>query len=384
VSVNQRLGAEQLHDEQPYDSILLVSFGGPEGPDDVLPFMENVTRGRGIPRERLVEVSAHYQMFGGISPINEQNRQLKRAIEVELQLHGHDLPVYWGNRNWDPYLASALETMRADGKKRALAFVTSAFSSYSGCRQYREDIAKAQREVGDEAPLIDKLRVFYNHPGFIEPMIDHAITAIEALQQRGNTPTHLAFTAHSIPMSMAVSSDYVVQLREAARLVAAGASQRAGLELPWELVYQSRSGGPAMPWLEPDICDHLETLHTNGASGVVMIPIGFISDHMEVLYDLDTQALAKAAELQLAVARAKTVGTDSRFVSMIRELIEERIAIASGFAPSRLCVGDRRANHDVCPQDCCPAPQRPVANSSAQRPGRAEGDGLPSGAAGVH
>ena len=365
-----------MSNAQPYDAIFFVSFGGPEGPNDVVPFMENVTRGRGIPRERLVEVSAHYHLFGGVSPINRQNRALIAALEVELQAHNLDLPVYWGNRNWTPYLTDAIEAMRADGMKRVLAFVTSAFSSYSGCRQYREGIEAARETIGEGSPIVDKIRVFYNHPGFIDPMVDNTIHAIEAIQRRGIARPEIVFTAHSVPMSMAVSSDYVVQLRETARLIEKAVTARTGEALSADLVYQSRSGAPGMPWLEPDICDHLEARHVAGTLGVVVVPIGFISDHMEVVYDLDAQANAKAEELGLAIERAATVGTDPRFVTMIRMLIEERIESENGLEPIRVCMGNRPANHDVCPGDCCPAPQRPVPGATG-RPG----DGIPTGGA---
>ena len=374
-----------MSSELPYDAILFVSFGGPEGPDDVVPFMENVTRGRGIPRERLIEVSAHYSLFGGVSPLNAQNRELIAALGIELKLHGIDLPIYWGNRNWAPYLAEAVESMRADGVSRALAFVTSAFSSYSGCRQYRENIEEASSIVGEEAPVIDKIRVFYNHPGFVEPMIDNTLAAIAAISARGVSRPELAFTAHSIPMASAVSSDYVVQLRESCRIVAEAVSGHVGTACPWELVFQSRSGTPGIPWLEPDICDHLRARYGEGTEGVVIVPIGFISDHMEVVYDLDTQAKAVAEELGLPVERAATVGVDPRFVAMVRALIEERIAVAAGIDPGRACVGTRPPNHDVCPLDCCPAPRRPPGGPSVPKtatrsdPGVPDPDGMPSG-----
>jgi protoporphyrin/coproporphyrin ferrochelatase len=378
-------------DEQPgvnpsaYDAVVLVSFGGPEGPDDVLPFMQNVTRGRGIPAERLVQVSQHYNLFGGVSPINGQNRQLIAALETEFALHAIDLPIYWGNRNWTPYLADTMAHMKDDGVGRALAFVTSAYSSYSGCRQYREDIIAARETVGEDAPVVDKIRVFYNHPGFIEPMVDGVLAALSKLYVDGTSATHLAFTAHSIPMANAESSDYVVQLRNAAQLVAEAVFERTAEVLPWDLVFQSRSGAPGQPWLEPDICDHLATLHEAGAGGVLMVPIGFISDHMEVVYDLDTQAREKAVELGLPLARSATVGTDPRFVRMIRLLVQERIALAAGLEPDRLCVGERGANHDVCPLDCCPAPARPTSGPGAAgaaggapggRPSASSGDGV--------
>jgi protoporphyrin/coproporphyrin ferrochelatase len=361
-----------------YDAVVLVSFGGPEGPDDVLPFMQNVTRGRGIPAERLVQVSQHYNLFGGVSPINGQNRELIAALETEFALHGLELPIYWGNRNWTPYLTDTMTQMKADGVGRALAFVTSAYSSYSGCRQYREDIIAARETMGDDAPVVDKIRVFYNHPGFIEPMVDGVLAALSKMYVDETPATHLAFTAHSIPMANADSSDYVVQLRNAAQLVAEAVFERTAEVLPWELVFQSRSGAPGQPWLEPDICDHLATLHEAGAGGVLMVPIGFISDHMEVVYDLDTQAREKGAELGLALARSATVGTDPRFVRMIRLLVQERIAWADGTEPERLCLGDRGPNHDVCPLDCCPAPARPTS-----RPVSLSGGSVSSGPAGT-
>jgi protoporphyrin/coproporphyrin ferrochelatase len=371
-----------------YDAVVVVSFGGPEGPDDVLPFMENVTRGRGIPTERLVQVSQHYNLFGGVSPINGQNRALIAALETEFALSGVELPIYWGNRNWTPYLTDTMTQMKADGVRRALAFVTSAYSSYSGCRQYREDIIRARESVGDGAPVVDKIRVFYNHPGFLEPMVDGVLASLSKLYTDGTPATHLAFTAHSIPMANADSSDYVVQLREASRLVAEAVFERTAEELPWELVFQSRSGAPGQPWLEPDICDHLASLHAEGAGAVMMVPIGFISDHMEVVYDLDTQARDKALQLGLPLGRSATVGTDPRFVRMIRLLVQERVALLNGGAVERLCLGDRGANHDVCPMDCCPAPQRPTtgpgsASGSASPGGGRPGTGAPGGRPGA-
>jgi protoporphyrin/coproporphyrin ferrochelatase len=346
-----------------YDALLFVSFGGPEGPDDVVPFMENVTRGRGIPRERLVEVSAHYQLFGGVSPINGQNRALIAALSDELAARGTALPIYWGNRNWAPMLGDAVEQMAADGVKRALAFVTSAYSSASGCRQYREDIARACAAVPG-APVVDKIRVFYNHPGFVEPMVDSLRATLAELSDDERARVELAMCAHSIPMSMADTSDYVVQLTETARLVA----ESGAPGVPWSLVFQSRSGPPTQPWLEPDISDHLTQRSQAGASCVVMVPIGFISDHMEVVYDLDTQAMAHARDLNLPVRRCPTVGTDPRFVSMIAELIDER----RSDHPVRRVLGVRPANHDVCPEGCCPLPTRPTGPPAATdaRPGQ--------------
>jgi ferrochelatase len=339
-----------------YDAILLVSFGGPEGPDEVMPFLEIVLRGRNVPRERMLEVAEHYQHFGGISPINEQNRQLIAALERELAMHGPRLPIYWGNRNWHPLLPDALRQMERDGVRRALAFVTSAFSSYSGCRQYREDIARAQQEVGAGAPQVDKLRVFFNHPGFVEPMVENVQAAFARIPAERRAPATTFFTAHSIPQAMADGCRYELQLAEACRLVAEGAGVAH-----WELVYQSRSGPPQQPWLEPDVCDRIEELHAAGKlEQLVIVPIGFISDHMEVLFDLDSEARELCDRLGVPMERAATVGTHPRFVTMIRELVEERIASSD----SRAALGTLGPGHDVCPVDCCLyTPQRPARNS---------------------
>ena len=242
-----------------YDAVLVISFGGPNGPDDVLPFLENVLRGRTVPRERMLEVAKHYHHFGGRSPINEQNRSLIAALERELAEHGPSLPVYWGNRNWHPLLPDTLRQMAADGVSHALAFVTSAFSSYSGCRQYREDIGRAQQEVGGSSPQVDKLRMFFNHPGFIEPMVERTRTALEQIPAQHRDDALLVFTAHSIPSAMAAGSRYEEQLREACRLVAEGVEH-----INWHLVYQSRSGSPQQPWLEPDIGDFLVRVQGSG------------------------------------------------------------------------------------------------------------------------
>ncbi len=328
-----------------YDAILLVSFGGPEAPEDVVPFLENVTRGRGIPRERLEQVGEHYFLFGGKSPINDQCRALIDALTPALVEAGIDLPIYWGNRNWHPMLTDTVRQMADDGVTKALAFVTSATSSYSGCRQYRENIVAACEAV-DGAPEIHKIRQFYDHPGFIEPMIDNVAQCLDDLAD-----ARLVFTAHSIPMSMADTSDYVAQLTEASRLVALGVGHD-----DFDLVWQSRSGPPQIPWLEPDINDHLESLNESGVGSVVVVPIGFISDHMEVMFDLDTEATATAERLGMAMRRASTVGTDPRFVAGIVELIEER---RSG-GPVR-ALGTLEVRPDFCRVDCCPAPQRPAS-----------------------
>jgi len=338
-----------------YDALLLVSFGGPDGPDDVLPFLQNVTRGRGIPPERLADVAAHYMHFDGVSPINEQNRLLLQAIRAELTEHGHDLPVYWGNRNWHPYLTDTVRQMMSDGVQSALAFVTSAYSSYSGCRQYQDDITAARDAVSPPAPVIDKLRHYFNHPGFIEPNVDAVRAALAGRSDARRSTTRLVFTAHSIPTAMAQRSGpagdlYVTQLREAAGLVAAAAAP----QLSWDLVWQSRSGPPQVPWLEPDINDHLRQLAADGVTDVVVSPIGFISDHLEVRWDLDTEAAATAGELGLGFARAATVGADPRFVSMVRQLVEERL----GPDCPRLALGALGPSHDRCPTGCCPAPAR--------------------------
>jgi ferrochelatase len=331
-------------EQRDYDSIIVISFGGPEGMNDILPFLENVTRGRGIPRERLIEVGHHYELFGGVSPINQQNRDLIDALEVELANHNIELPVYFGNRNWDPYLADTLREMRDAGHKRTLAFFTSAFSSYSGCRQYRENVYVAQNEVGDDAPEVLKLRTFYNHPGFIEANADRVRTALDALPTDRRAGAHIVFTAHSIPNAMADACRYADQLNEASRLVAEAVGAAAHT-----VVYQSRSGSPHVPWLEPDVCDHLQELHDAGTNDVVISPIGFVSDHIEVLYDLDVEAKNLADELGMTLVRAGTAGTHPAFVAMIRELIEERL---DGSVEKRV-VGRFGPNPDVCPNNCC-------------------------------
>jgi protoporphyrin/coproporphyrin ferrochelatase len=309
-----------------YDALLLVSFGGPESPDDVMPFLENVLRGRNVPRERMLEVAEHYYHFGGKSPINDQNRALIAALKEVLPM-----PVYWGNRNWHPLLADTLRQMRSDGVERALALMTSAFSSYSGCRQYREDVERARTEIGAGAPEIDKIRQFYNHPGFIATMKDRVAEALKQLPG-----AQLVFTAHSIPMSMASTSRYEAQLREVCKLVGEG-----------PLVFQSRSGPPTQPWLEPDISDWLRE---SRPPKVVIVPIGFISDHMEVVYDLDTEARETCEKLGIEMVRAGTPGTHPLFIAMIKDLVDERLR-------------NEDPAFDRCAEDCCPSPPmgRPVA-----------------------
>lgn len=344
----------------PYDSFLLVSFGGPEGPDDVMPFLRNVLRGKNVPESRMLEVSEHYQHFGGVSPINQQNRALLEAIRAEFAAQEIDLPVYWGNRNWNPMFAETLGQMRDDGRQRALAFFTSMFSCYSGCRQYREDIIRAQEEVGDGAPMVEKVRMGFNHPGFVDTMVASVGDAISSLGPSGPDATVL-FTAHSIPMSMADNCDYEKQLTEACRIVA----DASGVT-DWRLVYQSRSGPPQQPWLEPDICDAIESMHGEGKlKSIVVVPIGFVSDHMEVMYDLDAEAADLCKEKGIAMARAKTAGTTDSFVKMIADLVKERISARE----NRPAVGDFPAWHDVCPKDCCQyTPSRPTpAKNERQR-----------------
>ena len=330
----------------PYDALLLLSFGGPEGPDDVLPFLENVLRGRNVPKERMLEVAAHYDHFGGVSPIGAQCRALVSALREELVRHGLRLPVYWGNRHWHPMLADTLRRMADDGVRRSLAFVTSAYGSNSGCRQYLDDIARARAEVGARAPEVDKLRLFYNHPGFVEPLVEQVAAAFDRVSEPRRDAARLVFTAHSIPRAFAATCDYEAQLRETASLVALPLGRRE-----WSLVYQSRSGPPSQPWLDPDIVDHLRALASRGAKDVVVAPIGFTSDHMEVLYDLDLEAKSRAMELGLNMVRAGTVGTHPRFVRMIRELVQERLSDA----PVRLHLGTRGPAPDACPPGCCPA-----------------------------
>lgn len=329
----------------PCDAILVVSFGGPEGMDDVMPFLENVLRGRNVPRERMLAVAHHYELFGGVSPINQQNRDLIAALRQSLDAHSIDLPIYWGNRNWRPLLPDTLREMARDGRRHALAYITSAYSSYSGCRQYLEDIERAQAEVGPGAPQVSALRKFYNHPDFIRANADRVRAALATIPTPQQSEAAVVFTAHSIPLSMARNSRYVSQLREAGRLIA----EEVGVGDRWQLAYQSRSGPPAQPWLEPDICDTLRVLKNEGEEAVVVAPIGFLSDHVEVLYDLDVEARQLADELGMTMARAQTVGTHPAFVEMIRQLIVERIQPGT----ERRFLGSEGASPDICRADCC-------------------------------
>jgi ferrochelatase len=313
-----------------YDAFLLVSFGGPEGPDEVMPFLENVTRGRGIPRQRLLAVAEHYYAFGGVSPINQQCRDLLAALDLPL-------PAYWGNRNWAPYLTDTVREMAGAGVRRALAFTTSAYRSYSSCRQYLEDIERARAEAGPDAPVIDKIARYYDHPGFTGPFADNVMAALATLPADLRGTAHLAFTAHSIPSAMAEHAGpgggrYVAELTQACRLIA----ERTGLTRPWTLAYQSRSGPPSQPWLEPDIGDHLADLAKSGTKAVVVVPVGFVSDHMEVKHDLDLEAAETAASLGLAFARAATPGT--KIAPMIADLVRQHL---DGAPP------------EPCPAGCC-------------------------------
>jgi len=345
----------------PFDAFLLVSFGGPEGPDDVMPFLQNVTRGRDIPPERLAEVAEHYQRFGGVSPINGHCRELLGALEADFAVNSIDLPIYWGNRNWDPSLRDAIQRMADDGRRRALVFTTSAYASYQGCRQYREDVFAAKSGIA-KAPAFARIRHYFNHPGFVRPMIANTVAALDRLPADVRDRATILFTTHSIPMAMAYSSGpdgglYVAQHDEVAGLVLDGVTEATGVEHAAELVYQSRSGPPSVPWLEPDISTRVAALSTDGVPAVVVVPIGFISDHMEVVYDLDVEVKELADKLGIAFARAATVGAHPEFVAAIRGLVLER---AQSWRPDqRPALGEMGASYDICPAGCCPNPNGP-------------------------
>lgn len=335
-----------------FDAVVVVSFGGPEAPDEVMPFLRNVTRGRDVPASRLEDVADHYLRRGGRSPINDQNRALVAALERRLRDAGMDLAVYWGNRNWHPLLADTVAAMRADGVRRALAFVTSAFGSYPGCRQYREDIARAVAGCAG-APEIHKLRLYWNHPGFIEPMAEGVRAALARLAGAPSPgPARLVFSAHSIPAAMAAGAPYERQLRHAAGLIAGRVPQgrRPGEAGTWDLVYQSRSGPPSDPWLGPDVVDHFGELHAEGVRDVVLVPLGFVSDHMEVIHDLDDEAAGAAAALGIRLERSPTVGTHPAFVDMIVGLVREQLHPGT----PRRALGSAGSWPDFCANDCCP------------------------------
>lgn len=330
-----------------YDAILIVGFGGPEARDDVMPFLRNVTRGRNIPDERLLEVAEHYYHFGGVSPLNGQVRDLIAALRPELDRRGISAPIYWGNRNWNPLLPDTLREMAGNGVRTALAVLHAAYSSYSSCRQYQENLAAARSAVGEAAPTIDKVRPYFNHPGFISANVARLRTALAQLSDDQRERVHVAFTAHSIPGRMAENCDYAAQLQEVGRMVA----EAVGIPVSrWKLVYQSRSGRPQDPWLEPDICDHLESLKASGVDAVAIAPIGFLSDHIEVLYDLDDEARHKADELGLVLVRAETVGTHPDFVAALGELIEARFK-----GTCAASCGLLAARPDQCLPNCCPS-----------------------------
>ncbi|MGY1773916.1 ferrochelatase [Blastococcus sp. SYSU D00813] len=324
------------------EALLVLSFGGPEGPADVMPFLENVTRGRGIPRERLEAVAEHYHHFGGVSPINDQNRALIAAVEADLAAAGVDLPVYWGNRNWAPYVEDTWRQMADDGVEHVYVFATSAYASASGCRQYHEDVARARAALGPGAPTAEKLPHYFDSPGFVRANADALAAALAELPADVRGSARLVATAHSIPDAMAAVAGpdggaYQDELHAAARAVVDAVDPGRHLDLVW----QSRSGPPSVPWLEPDVNDHLRTLAAAGETAVVVLPIGFVSDHLEVVWDLDNEARETAAELGLTFVRAGTAGTHPAFVATVRELLQERRA----GGPPRLGTN--------CPAACC-------------------------------
>ncbi len=349
-----------MSDTQPYDAVLVVSFGSPEGPDEVMPFLENVLRGKNVPQERMLEVAEHYKQFGGVSPINAQCRELIAALEAELAEHGPRLPVYWGNRNWTPMLEETLAQMAADGVRRAIAYFTSSFSSYSGCRQYLENLSEAAKNSGAGDLRIDKLRMPYNHPGFIGVNAERLREELQSILPERREKTLVLFTAHSIPLAMAENCQYERQLSEACRLIAEAVGHTN-----WELVYQSRSGPPQQPWLEPDVCDQIRQRHSEGKlADLVIHPVGFVSDHLEVLYDLDTEARQLSEALGIHFRRAKTLGSHPDWIRSIRELLAERIETEQGKNAERPALGTMGPCHDVCPADCCTyTSQRPLQKS---------------------
>lgn len=354
------------------DALLLLSFGGPEGPDDVRPFLENVTRGRGVPPERLDEVAQHYLHFGGVSPINRLNRDIIDAVRAELTRAGIELPIYFGNRNWHPMVADTVRAMTDDGVRTALVFPTSAYGGYSACRQYDEDITGA-RDAVPNAPDLVKLRQFFDHPLFVDSVVDAVRAAFAELPDDVRSDARLVFTAHSVPESADAAAGppsdgghrYSRQIAEAARLVA----QRLDVA-EYDVVYQSRSGPPSIPWLAPDIVDHVEALHAKGVPAIVVSPIGFVSDHLEVVWDLDNEARERARELGMAFARAATPGTDPRFATLVVELVREHVENAAVRKLSDFTAAGCTVNGAPCALQCCEPAKRPTRSSSPRpKPG---------------
>jgi len=348
---------------EPYDALLLVSFGGPEGPDQVMPFLERVTKGRGVPPERLVDVAEHYHHFGGRSPINDQNRALLAAVRTDFAARGLHVPLYWGNRNSAPFLSDTLRLMAQDGVGRAAVIVTSAYSSYSGCRQYRENLAEAAAEVPG-CPRVDKLRHYFDHPGFVAANAAALDVAWQRLPEGDRSEAVVAFVTHSIPTAMEDTAGpeggaYSAQHRATAAAVVAASAANGVHVRSWDLVYCSRSGSPSVPWLAPDVNDYLAAKAADGVPAVVLAPIGFVSDHMEVVFDLDTEAAQTAGNLSLTVARAATAGVHPHFVSMVGDLLLERAAEERGESPVRPSLSALGPSHDVCPAGCCRNPRHP-------------------------
>jgi len=318
ITSRQTEDAELHNLDSPYDAIVIVSFGGPEGMADVIPFLENVLRGRNIPRERMLGVAKHYELFGGISPINAENRKLIAALHKVMEAKGPHLPIYFGNRNWHPLLADTLRQMHADGRRRAVAFIAAPHHSYSSCQQYRENVAAAQKELEAGGGHIDISFVgsWFDHPLFVEANAAHVRAAQQRLPSAVRHAARLVFTAHSIPLSMAEGSLYREQLQTSAQLIA----RKAGVE-DWTLVYQSRSGRPQDPWLEPDVCEYLRQEHAAGLAAAIICPVGFVCDHIEVLYDLDLEAADVCAGLGLLMARAEAVNDDPLFLDMMADVV---------------------------------------------------------------
>ena len=334
-----------------FDAVLLVSFGGPESPDEVWPFLERVSAGRGIPPARLAEVAKRYETVGGISPLNRRIRYLAANLSEELARHGIDLPVYWGNRNSMPLLTNAVSAMAAAGHQRVLAWLTSPYSSYSSCRQYGEDLEAAQEVLGIKAPRIEWIRRHHDHPGLIEPAADRLTEALGRLPIARRRNVVLAFSAHSIPTTMAAGCRYEAEVTEVAQLVAKRVDPDGNYRR--EVVWQSRSGPPGVTWLEPDVVDRIRTLASEGVDAVAMSPIGFPVENFEITWDLDVEAAQAAKESDMAFVRAWTVDDDPRFVTMIASLVAERTRPATG---TRAALGALGIAPDTCPADCCPRP----------------------------